>query len=410
MSDKNANTRRRFDAAFIRRVVAGELTGEFADTESPLRIRSTSTGAQFRIQKKVAGRVIKVTAHDDSGRIISDAARVWTLAEARRWAKAVDADLARGRAPARKPVVDGAVTFDEFAEELMKGYEKAARPNSVKARRYGLRDASTVIGSKPVAAIAAPDAVALREKYDGAAVAQRAWIAANWVMAAAVERGLAPANPFARGNVRAPARPAARSRYPDLDEIVRIDAAAAEIGTAPANIVRFAIRLPMRAGAIASLTWGEVDLDAAEIRLMALPGRKFESDQRIPLPALAVAFLRAIRPADPRPDALVFPGRDGGVVKGYAGLYRRLHALSETSGWSIHDLRRSVPSILMERDDPGCTAYDLDRMLGHSVRTSIGGTAAVYQRAEGFRSAKRAADAWDAVLREALRPALAEAA
>jgi integrase len=404
------STKVRFSAEFVRKIVNGELSGEFSDIESPLRIRSTKSGAQFRVQKKVAGRVIKVTAHNADGQIIADAARVWTLAEARKWARAVDADLARGRTPARRPVADSTMTFDALAAELMKRYAAEKRPNSVKARRYGLRDASTIIGGKPVSEITAPDAVALREAFDGRAVAGRAWIAAGWVMAAAVERGLASANPFARGNVKAPPRPAARSRFPDLDELVRIDRAAAEIDTAPARMIRFAIRLPLRVGAIASLRWSEVDLGAAEIRLEARPGRKIDEDLRLPLNASAVEFLRSSRPADPRPEALVFPGKTGEPVKGFSGLYRRLHPMSGTSGWSVHDFRRSIPSILMERDDPGCTAYDLERLLGHSVRSSIGGVGAVYQRAEGFRSAKRAADAWDRVLTEALRPALAEAA
>jgi len=409
------STKVRFTAAFVAQVVRGEKVGEYADTESPLRVRSTKTGAQYRVMKKIDGKVVKVTAHGADGRIISDAAKVWTLSEARKWARSVDADLARGRAPAsRKPVAAEAITFDTLAAELMKSYEKAARPNSVKTRKLGLRDASAIFGSKPVSEIRPGDAVALREKFDSASVGQRAWTSAGWVMKAAVERGLSESNPFARGQVSAPPRPAARSRYPKLDELVRIDAAAAAVDTAPARIVRLALRTPLRAGAISSLTWGEVDLEAAEVRLANVPGRKFRPGDgetvRVPLSGLAVEFLRSIRPADPRPGSLVFAGRDGEQVKGFAGAYRRIHALSETAGWSIHDFRRSVPSILADLEDPGCDVFDLDRWLQHSVRTSIGAVAATYQRSEGFRSAKRAADAWDTVLREALRPALAEAA
>jgi len=414
MSDTNANTRRRFTAEFVRKIINGELSGEFADTESPLRIRSTKTGAQYRVMKKVAGKVVKITAHTADGQIIADAGRVWTLSEARKWARAVDADLARGRAPARKPVADSAVTFDKLAEELMKRYAAEKRPNSVKARKYGLRDASTILGSKPVAEIDAPTAVALREAFDSAAIAQRAWLAASWVMSQAVERGLAGFSPFAKGNVAPPSRPAGRSRYPKLAEIARIDAAAAVVDTAPARIIRLALRTPLRVGAISTLTWGELDLEAAEVRLANVAGRKFRPGDgetvRVPLSGLAVEFLRSIRPTDPKPEALVFPGPSGEPVKGFAGAYRRIHALSDTGNWSIHDLRRAIPSIVADQDDPGCDVFDLDRWLQHSVRTSIGGVAATYQRAEGFRSAKRAADAWNRVLAEALRPALAEAA
>lgn len=397
----------KFTAAFVSKVVRGELDGEHGDSVTPLRIRRTSTGAQYLVRKKVAGKLISVTARDVHGTPIADAAKLWTLAEARTWARGVVADLTRGKPPVRreKPASD-VVTFATLAAELLESYATEARPNSLKVRTLGVRDLQPLIGNMAVTDIKARDAVRAREAFNGKgrAVAQRAWVAAGWVMSHAVERELADGNPFGKGNVRPPARPAARARYPKLPELVAIDQAAAEVGTVGADVIRFAMRCPLRVGAITTLAWGEIDLAAGQIRLAVQAGRKFQSEQRIPLSGLAVELLAAIKgDREPPADAYVFPGPNG-PIKGLTATYKRIQALTGFGGWSIHDFRRSVPSILMEMEEPGCDAYDLDRWLGHSVSSSLGSVGATYQRGDTFRPAKRAADAWDNVLRVALAP------
>jgi integrase len=223
----------------------------------------------------------------------------------------------------------------------------------------------------------------------------------------AVERGLADVNPFGRGQVRPPERAPSRTRYPKLPEIVAIERAAAKLGAAGdtgANIIRFAIRTALRATAITSLKWRELDLDAGEMHLEPIPGRKMKEKagiQRMPLNAMAVELLREVRPEDPDPDALVFE-HNGGPFKSWYALEKRLKPACGVHDWSPHDFRRAIPSILMEMDHPPCSAWDLDRFLMHSVSATMGSVAAVYQRSEGFRSAKRAAKGWDTVLRVAL--------
>jgi integrase len=161
------------------------------------------------------------------------------------------------------------------------------------------------------------------------------------------------------------------------------------------------MRLPLRREAAATLRWGEVDLDAGELRLSAEHGRKFKANQRVPLPGLAAELLAEIRPENPRGTDLVFPAADGGPFRSWSALYRDLRASSGISSWSIHDFRRAMVSITAEvRPDVSETA--LDRLLTHSASATNSGVKAVYQRASGLASQRIAADAWDAILRGAL--------
>jgi integrase len=391
----------KFSAAFITKLVRGELSGEFADTESPLRVRSTTTGAQFLIMRKVDGRVVRITARDVNNVPVHDAAKLWTLSQARLWAKNTVADITRGQVPTRPKTSD---TFAGFAAALMTSYREKRRPNSVKARQLGLRDLDGIIGRKALSAITSADAVLVREALSGSpARATRAWASARWVMRAAVERGIITANPFAKDSVTPPVRPASRKRYPSLEDLVAIDKAAAAMGTTGGDVIRFAMRLPLRSGAITTLTWGEIDFDAGLIHLKAAPGRKIKEDVEVPLPPMAAAILRARRPKHPHPDAPVFPNSKGAPFSAWSSLYRDLHRASGTSGWSIHDMRRAVPTLTAQSPlAPEVTAFDLDRLLLHSISTTMSGVAAVYQRGQFLEAMRRAATGWERVLSAAL--------
>jgi len=412
-TSKATTTRVKFTPAFVARVIKGEIIGEFGDTESPLRIRSTSTGANYLIMKKSGGRVHRIVARDAEGVPVADAAKIWKLADARNWARGVVADLTRGKAPTRSIPVGGVATFASLARELMEGYtlagrrvpgyKEVARPNSVASRVRGLRDLDPIIGALPVAKVDALAAVRVRDLVQTPATATRAWAAARWVMSAAVERGIALANPFARGNVKAPARPADRERAPTLEEIVRIWRAAEEIGGTQGDITRFIFALPVRATAASNLVWDDIDLETGTLTIRPEPGSKLRRPLVMPLVGLARAIIEARRPRNPRGDSLVFGNSAGKPWASWSPLYRRLHPMSDTSGWSIHDARRSVPTILGNLAIEGVTAWDADSLLGHAVSTSMGSSVgAVYNRSDRLESARKAAMAWDAVLAAAL--------
>jgi len=392
----------KFTRAFVKSVISGEQPGRWTDTESPLKIKSTATGAQYFTDKKVDGRPVTITPKGADGRVLKDAARVWTLEEARTWARGVAVNLVRGVDPQPKPAAPSAapVTFAELAGEYLEKYRASHAPKSVQTEGFGISKAIEILGTRPLSALDATLARALADRYQSKpAVARLAWGTASRVTDLAVERGLATSNPF-RG-LKAPKPPRAKSRYPRLPELALIDRAAESYGGVGGDIVRFALRLPLRAGTLASLTWGEVDLEARELRLRPGPGRKFSGEQRLPLPELSVELLQDRRPADPGPEALVFPGKDGGQFSGLSKTVDRIRSRCGVTDWSLHDFRRSMVSLVAECR-PDISESALDRLLTHAQSSTQSGVKAVYQRASGMAGMRLAVDAWDAILRGAL--------
>jgi integrase len=387
---------------FVREVVTGKRPGKWTDTESPLRIKATATGGQYFVDKKVNGRPVTITPKGADGRPLADAAKLWTLEQAREWAKGVVVDLARGVAPT--PEARSLETFEKVAEAYMEQYAKTHTPTSTRSEQQGLDSALSLLGKKLPADIDALAAKALKEAFIASpAVARKAWGAASRVMDLAVDRGLTEVNVFR--SLRAPKPPRPKSRHPKLHELAAIEQACVEYQGTGAEIVRFALRLPLRAGAIASLTWGEVDLDNRELHLRAGSGRKFADGQRLPLPSLAAELLESRKPEEPDPEALVFgsenPKNLGGQFSGWSKLHVRLRKRSGVRDWSIHDFRRACVSLVAEHR-PDISEESLDRLLTHSQSSTQNGVKAVYQRSSGFLGMRQAADAWDSILRSAL--------
>jgi integrase len=134
----------------------------------------------------------------------------------------------------------------------------------------------------------------------------------------------------------------------------------------------------------------------------------------VPLPTQAVNLLRAVGTGDKKtlePDALVFPSKRGGILSNWDRETKRLHALSGTSGWHRHDLRRAVATLL---GDLGFAPHVLSVVLGHAHIAD--GATAVYARSRYQREHREALQALaneidrlvtdgDNVVRLALRPA-----
>jgi integrase len=359
---------------------------------SPLVLKVTTGGGQWCVIRKVAGKVKTFTPKTPDGTVIKNAATVWPPEQARKWATGVVGDLAQGREPVpeRRP---RSTTFAAMSAEHLAEYRRRARPSSVVAREYGIKYALAVLGNLSVVDIDTTAPAALEAALDTPSKRVKAFVACREVLSFAVRQGFIGTNVFAAA--KAPARPASRDRYPTLDELARIDAAAVEEGTVGAQLVRFLIRCPLRRTAAASLLWHEVDLQGGELRLEPQDGRKTTTMVRLPLNDAALALLRE-QPRGADSD-LVFPGTDRAgrprPFQSWGWIVRRLRKRSGVAGWSLHDFRRAVVSHVAERR-PDIDVLSLDKLLGHAGTAVMGGTAAIYQRSAHWVRMRAAADAW----------------
>jgi integrase len=111
----------------------------------------------------------------------------------------------------------------------------------------------------------------------------------------------------------------------------------------------------------------------------------------VPLPPQALDLLRAVGTGGEKPlepDALVFPSKRGGVLSNWDRETKRLHALSSTSGWHRHDLRRAVATLL---GDLGFAPHVVSVVLGHAHIAD--GATAVYARSRYQREHREALQA-----------------
>jgi hypothetical protein len=101
----------------------------------------------------------------------------------------------------------------------------------------------------------------------------------------------------------------------------------------------------------------------------------------------------------------IFPTSTGHHFQAYSTSKRTLDELSGTTGWRLHDLRRTIVSGMARMGIPPHVA---DKILNHQSGT-ISGVAAVYQRHDFLAERKDALDRWGAHVTELVRKLSVEA-
>ena len=124
-----------------------------------------------------------------------------------------------------------------------------------------------------------------------------------------VEEGMIDANPCDALPRRQRPKPGKSREYvPSLDVLRRVWTA---LEAEPQrDFVQFNLLVPLRRGEAAGLVWGEVDLERGWVRIAA-PRMKNGETHELPLAKQALAILANRRPANAKPDALVFPSGEG---------------------------------------------------------------------------------------------------
>jgi integrase len=131
------------------------------------------------------------------------------------------------------------------------------------------------------------------------------------------------------------------------------------------------------------MRWGEIKGD---LWTLSASRTKNGREHAVPLPRQAVGLLESIGRGEP--DALVFPTSRGTMLSNWDRETKRLHALSGTSGWHRHDLRRTVATML---GNLGIAPHVVSAVLGHAHIAE--GATAVYARSRYRREHREALQA-----------------
>jgi integrase len=157
-----------------------------------------------------------------------------------------------------------------------------------------------------------------------------------------------------------------RDRVLSDDEIKRVWNAATTMGYPFGTIVQLLLLTGQRKMEIGSLTWDQVGKDQ-----LSLPASVTKNGRAhvVPLPPAAVALLPA------RGTGSVFRATDSeDPYNGFTFHLRKLQAESETTDWTLHDLRRTVATNLAAL---GVPIHVTEKILNH-VSGSLSGVAAIY--------------------------------
>jgi len=190
-----------------------------------------------------------------------------------------------------------------------------------------------------------------------------------------------------------------RDRVLSIPEMREIHDALPE-GEDYCDILRLLFYTLARKSEIGGLRWGEIDFDAAEIRLSA-SRCKNGRPHIIPLAPGPLAILEARRAAH-EPDAVAVFGRNG--QSGFSGwsfsktaLDARVFEARKAVGitepmppWVLHDIRRFGSTSL--HDQFGIAPHIVEALLGHvAFRTGVSG---VYNKALYLDERRRALERW----------------
>jgi integrase len=145
-------------------------------------------------------------------------------------------------------------------------------------------------------------------------------------------------SPIVRGMARTSQKERARQRILSDDELRAVWRTAGASRTSFARLVQFILLTAARRAEAAEMEWAELDGD-----IWTLPAirNKAKVDLKRPLVPEALAVM------PPRgASRFVFPSTRHGPVAGFTEHRKAFYAASGTSGWHIHDLRRTAKSLM----------------------------------------------------------------
>jgi integrase len=190
--------------------------------------------------------------------------------------------------------------------------------------------------------------------------ANHAFAAVRKLLSWATERGYIVRSP-AEG-LRNPSKLVSRDRVLNDRELAAVWRTAKSIGYPFGPVVQLLILTAQRRGEVIGMRWSELDLEQG---IWTIPPQRTKSNRRhqVPLSAAAVALLKELPCLH---DELVFPARGNPdqPSSGFSKWKRALDRTSNTSDWTLHDLRRTVATRVAELE---VAPHIIERMLNQGV-------------------------------------------
>ncbi len=307
-----------------------------------------------------------------------------SLAAARQEANAIVGDVAKGGDPLadkRKAAAAAGNTLRSIAEVYFQREGKKLRSIEHRRRTFE-RLIFPKFGSREIGDIRRREIVSLLDKIEdenGPRMAHMVLAYLSKLFNWHAGRDDDFRSPIVRGMGRVNAKERARARVLSDDEIRAVWTAAEASGSLFDHYVQYLLLTAVRRMEAARMTRAELDGTDWLIPASRVKGKH---DHLVPLSQAALNVLGRI-PVIGKPDGLVFT-KDGFRAAGdYTNAKADLQKRSGTSGWTLHDLRRTARSLMSRA---GVASDHAERSLGHI----IAGVRGVYDRHEYYDEKKTA--------------------
>jgi integrase len=279
-------------------------------------------------------------------------------------------------------------TVPEFIERYAKPKNRGWEETQRILRKF------TPLFAKPLDQIKRPDVVRILDDIIASGApftANRALAAIKKLFAWSLDRGMIEINPIA--GLKPPTKERARDRILTDGEMLRFWNAAEKFGYPFGPLLQLLLLTAQRRGEVTNMLWSQIDFVRA---VWVIPAENAKNGQahEVPLSEMALQILRAL----PRfiDSDFVFTTTGTSPVSGFGRLKRNLDPEMGSSGWRLHDLRRTAASGMARL---GVAPHVIEKVLNH-VSGQISGLAAVYNR-HGYDAEKRQAlDKWAQYLTE----------
>lgn len=375
----------RFTDRWLRSPALTPVTGraEFVDSLCPgLHVRVTIQGTRtFSAMFRVNGKLIRQTI-GRYPRVSLSNARASALEMMRTAQDGADARERRSRAPCT-------VTYGELVEAYTEKHLKVNARSWRNIRSGLLSQRMTPFLKRPVATITRREIIDLCDVMVAAGTPQAAVnhlrylkMLFNW----AAGRDMivhSPAN-----GVRPPAKSVERDRVLNDAEIAAVWQASHQLPTPYGEMYRILLLTGQRRSEVATMCWSDVNGD-----LWTIPREKVKKDRvhTVPLTTSAQLLLSPLQtlPRVTDDNGFVFTTTGGkSASSNFCKTKRQLDALSGVTGWTIHDIRRTVRSKLAEL---GVAREVARKVLNHED----GKVDRIYNRHEYLAEKREALEKWE---------------
>jgi integrase len=315
-----------------------------------LRVAVYPTGRRtFIVRYRYAGRPRKLTLQPGIN-----------VSQARKLASDALFQVSQGTDPAVQHTAKrrAADTVEHIAEEFLARHEGKLRS----AGQYGdvlKRLVLPELGQLPISSVRRRDVSRLLDKVEdssGPSMAHTTLAVVRRLFAWHAARSDDFNSPIVRGMGRIKASERQRERILSDDEIARVWKAAEADNSASGPYIRFLLLTACRRNEAACLTWDEINGP-----LWTLPAERNKTKRPLERPLSAAALAAISRAPRLAGSNYVFTSTGG---RFYASARRKsqFDKASETSGWTLHDLRRTARSLLSRA---GVPTEHAERCLGH---------------------------------------------